>query len=883
MRNCVKTTCPYCGVGCGVLVSKESNGSIAVKGDPDHPANFGRLCSKGLALGDTVGLEGRILKPKIMGRPVEWDEAIQTIAMNFSDTIAKHGPDSVAFYVSGQLLTEDYYVANKLIKGFIGTSNIDTNSRLCMSSSVAGHKRAFGSDTVPQNYEDLEKSDLVVLVGSNLSWCHPVLFQRLKAAKKERGTKVVVIDPRKTATCEIADIHLAIKPGLDVLLFNGLLAYLHKKGAIDIDFVASHVEGFENALVSAKSEANHLPSVAQQCGLSLEDLKEFYNLFLKTEKTLCVYSQGVNQSSQGTDKVNSIINCHLMTGRIGKEGSGPLSVTGQPNAMGGREVGGLANMLAAHMDFTPEAIERVKTFWGAANLATKPGLKAVDMFDAVERGDIKAIWVMATNPVVSLPNANKVQKALEKCDFVVVSDCVNTDTTIFSDVLLPVATWGERNGTVTNTERRISRQRQVLDLPGDALPDWQILTKVAHAMGFEKEFPYDMSYDVFKEHAALSGYENKGTRDFDLSNWISIRREEYNELEPTQWPVNNISKERFFADGQFYTPSGKGNMLGVKFKAPKNKPNASYPYILNTGRIRDQWHTMTRTGLSARLSSHLQEPYLEIHSEQASKEGLRSTDLVKVTSKWGEAILRVKISDAVKNNEVFMPMHWSDENSAHAVVGRLVNPVVDPVSGQPESKHTPVSLSLFKPDWHGLLISRDKIDCSGFSYWTRTLSNGCYIYDLAGLGEPSSWDDYASFLLGEGEIISMKDTKNKHHRFAVVHKNAANGIFFTAQQAANIPSKNWIISLFAKNEISDEERVSLLSAKPAGDMPEKGAIICSCFNIGLNEIQRAIVEKSFVNIDQIGDYLKAGTNCGSCQGEIQQILNIMTEESKIVA
>ncbi|SCA56858.1 Nitrate reductase [Candidatus Terasakiella magnetica] len=880
MADQKRTTCPYCGVGCGVLVTKQEDGSVQIKGDPDHPANFGKLCSKGSALGETLGLENRLLEPKIEGQTVKMDEALNVVAQRFKETAEKYGPDSVAFYVSGQLLSEDYYVANKLIKGFIGTANIDTNSRLCMSSSVVGHKRAFGSDTVPQTYEDLEKADLVVLVGSNLAWCHPVLFQRLKAAQKERGTKVVVIDPRRTATCEIADLHLAVKPGYDVLLFNGLLNYLAQNGAQDSVYVDNHIEGCEQAVAMAAEQASDYQVLARQCDIALADLMTFYDWFLKTEKTLSMYSQGVNQSSQGSDKVNSILNCHLYTGRIGKEGCGPLSVTGQPNAMGGREVGGLANMLAAHMDFTPEAISRVKTFWDSPTIAGKPGHKAVDMFEAVHKGEIKAIWIMATNPAVSLPDANRVRKALETCEFVVVSDCVqNTDTMAYANVVLPAATWGERNGTVTNTERCISRQHSFKELPGEALPDWKIITRVAQKMGFEKAFSYETSYDVFAEHVALSAYENEGTRDFDLSSWQGLSREEFDAIEPIKWPINNNPKDRFFADGKFYTASGKANMLAVDLKAPKHTPTAKYPYVLNTGRIRDQWHTMTRSGLSPRLSSHLHEPYLDIHPDTALKEGLKKQDLVKVESKWGEAILRVKTCDTVKPGELFMPMHWNDENSAHAVVGRLVNPVTDPFSGQPESKHTPVNVSKFQPDWHGLLFSREKIETSGFVYWTRSRSNGCYVYDLAGLGEPSNWDEYASFLLGEGELLSMEDKKRKHHRYAVIKDNVPSGVLITSENQGNIPTRNWIAGLFDQSEVSMEERISLLSAKPVGDVAEKGAIVCSCFNIGLFQIQRAIADEGKVSVEAIGQHLKAGTNCGSCQSEIKDIIAQATTTS----
>jgi assimilatory nitrate reductase catalytic subunit len=458
MGATTRTTCPYCGVGCGVLASRRPGGEVEIKGDPDHPANFGRLCSKGSALGETLSLDDRLLHPMVRGERASWDAALEEIARRFGQTIDEHGPDSVAFYVSGQLLTEDYYVANKLMKGFIGSGNIDTNSRLCMASAVAGHRRAFGADTVPVVYEDLELADLVVLAGSNLAWCHPVLFQRLAAARDARGTKVVVIDPRRTATCDIADMHLALAPGSDVALFNGLLAFLADAGRIDESYVKAHTEGFEEALVTAQSCG--LASTARETGLPESDLRRFYGLFADTPRVVTAFSQGVNQSSRGTDKVNAIINCHLATGRIGRPGMGPFSVTGQPNAMGGREVGGLANQLAAHMIFEDDAHRAlVRRFWQAPRLAERPGLKAVDMFDAVADGRIKAIWIIATNPVDSLPAANKVRAALRACPLVIVSDVTaRTDTAELGHILLPAAAWGEKDGTVTNSERRISRR-----------------------------------------------------------------------------------------------------------------------------------------------------------------------------------------------------------------------------------------------------------------------------------------------------------------------------------------------------------------------------------------------------------------------------------------
>ncbi|MEA1652722.1 molybdopterin-dependent oxidoreductase [Nitrospirillum sp. BR 11164] len=436
LAGAVRSTCPYCGVGCGVVAQADGR----VVGDTDHPANRGRLCSKGSALAETLKDGERLTRPLIDGRAADWTQALDLVAQRFKATIAEHGPDSVAFYVSGQCLTEDYYVANKLMKGFIGSGNIDTNSRLCMASSVAGHNRAFGADVVPGTYEDLELADLVVLVGSNSAWCHPVLHQRLLAARAKRPLRIVAIDPRRTATCEDADLHLAVRPGADVALFNGLLAHLADQDQLDHAWMAAHAEGLEPALAAARQTTDQTAALT---GLDPADLARFYQWFASTPRVVTVYSQGVNQSSVGTDKVNAIINCHLATGRIGKPGCGPLSITGQPNAMGGREVGGLANQLAAHMRFDqPEAIDRVRRFWRAPNLATKPGLKAVEMFDAVLDGRIKALWIIATNPADSLPRADRVREALRACPFVVVSDCWPNDTTALADVVLPAAGWG---------------------------------------------------------------------------------------------------------------------------------------------------------------------------------------------------------------------------------------------------------------------------------------------------------------------------------------------------------------------------------------------------------------------------------------------------------
>ena len=468
----VRTTCPYCGVGCGVLAIPDRACGTRIEGDRDHPANHGRLCSKGSALGETLGFDGRLLHPMIRGADgrlarASWDAALDRVATGFRTIRERHGPDAIAFYVSGQLLTEDYYVANKLMKGFLGSSNIDTNSRLCMASSVAGHTRAFGADIVPGCYEDLDQADLLILTGSNAAWCHPVLYQRMVANKRKRGARIVVIDPRRTATAEEADLVLQIKPGSDSVLFSGLLVHLADTRTVDLDYVAAQTREFVPTLARARQMAPDADAVANLCGIARDDVAAFFDWYRATEKVVSLYSQGVNQSSQGTDKVNAVVNCHLATGRIGKPGMGPFSLTGQPNAMGGREVGGLANQLAAHMRFTPEDVDRVQRFWNAPSVAKGPGLKAVDLFEAIDEGRVKALWVMATNPIVSLAARSCYACGrLAKLDLFVVSEAVAANDTLKAAgsacSASGFATWGEKDGTVTNSERRISRQRGFL-------------------------------------------------------------------------------------------------------------------------------------------------------------------------------------------------------------------------------------------------------------------------------------------------------------------------------------------------------------------------------------------------------------------------------------
>src|SRR5580704_324010 len=649
-----RTTCPYCGVGCGVLATPDGRGGAAISGDGEHPANRGRLCSKGSALGETLSLESRLLHPMIRCKGVmervAWSDALDHVAHRLNHIIARDGAGAVAFYLSGQMLTEDYYVANKLMKGFIGSANVDTNSRLCMASSVAGHRRAFGADVVPCSYEDLDCADLIVLVGSNAAWCHPVLFQRMQANRRERGAKLVVIDPRRTPTADEADLFLPVAPGTDTALFCGLLAHLADTHALDLAYIDAHTTGFENALARARAIASDPLATAAAVGVPVERIETFFALFRATERTVTAFSQGVNQSAQGTDKVNAIINCHLATGRIGRPGQGPFSLTAQPNAMGGREVGGLANQLAAHMDFSSAAVDRVQRFWRAPRMATREGLKAVAMFEAIERGEIKALWVMATNPVVSLPRAAAMREALHKLDlFVVAENVVRNDTVQAGPhLLLPAAAWGEKDGTVTNSERCISRQRPFMPLPGEAKPDWWIVTEVARRLGFASAFAYRSPADVFREHAALSAFENNGSRDFDLGALADLGNADFDRLAPVQWPVlagGTADTRRFFGTGSFYTPDRKAKFIVPEKPAPREKLSTRFPFRLNTGRVRDQWHTMTRTGLSPRLAAHSPEPFVEVHPDDAARAGLRAGGFAKLTSAHGSCVLKVVISE----------------------------------------------------------------------------------------------------------------------------------------------------------------------------------------------------------------------------------------------
>ncbi|WP_160120087.1 nitrate reductase [Rhodovarius lipocyclicus] len=839
-----RTTCPYCGVGCGVLASP----GAPVKGDPAHPANRGRLCSKGTALGETLAHPHRLLHPEVDGKRASWDAALDALAEGFRTALDTHGPEGVALYVSGQLLTEDYYAANKLAKGFLGTANIDSNSRLCMASAVAGHRRAFGEDLVPGIYDDLEQADLLVLVGSNLAWCHPVLFQRIQAARA--GKRIVVIDPRRTATCEGADLHLPLRPGSDVALFNGLLAHLHAVG-----FSAP---GMEAALDAARGL-----DVPALTGLSPEAIATFHAWVAETPRTVTLFSQGVNQSSAGADKANAIINAHLLHGSLGRAGGGPFSVTGQPNAMGGREVGALANMLAGHLEWDrPGEAEALSAFWRAPRLAPGPGLKAVELFNAAAEGRIGALWVMATNPAVSLPAGHAVRSALRRVPMLAVSDCVaDSDTVGMARIRLPALGWGEKDGTVTNSERVISRQRRFLPAPGEARQDWWIISQLAARLGWGGQFAWKGPADIFREHAALTGLARPANRVFDISGLAELTDAEYEAMEPTRWPVARRGEQ----GGRLAPPA---RFVPTAFRPPANLPGEGLPFILNTGRLRDQWHTMTRTGPVPRLMAHLPEPFLAMHPADApAPDGA----LVRVEGTQGQAVLRLRHDTGQRRGEVFAPMHWTEAFAHGARINTAVNPAVDPVSGQPELKHTPVAVEPFACRWQGFVLARRRLALHAAWQAVVPLEGGVWRHELAG-GDQAA-PRFAALREACGvpgaNWVVLEDAAGGHYRAAALRDGQLLAVVFLAPDH-RLPPRDWLAGLFAETAIGSAARRTILAGAPASG-PAPSPTICVCNGVSRARIEDAI-GAGCCSVAAVGDATQAGTGCGSCRPEIAALL-----------
>lgn len=860
----MNSTCPYCGVGCGVSV--RDDGSVA--GDASHPANFGRLCVKGAALGETLNASGRLLWAQVDGQRAPLDTALASAAARLRAIIDQHGPEAVAIYASGQLLTEDYYVANKLMKGYIGAANIDTNSRLCMASAVVGYKRAFGADAVPCCYEDFAAADLVVLVGSNAAWTHPVAYQRLVQAKQQRpAMRVVVIDPRRTASADLADCHLPLRPGSDGALFSGLLNWLAQHNGID-DAMLPHLNGVAETLEAAQPWT--LARVAEACDLEEERLAQFYRLFTRSERVLTLWCMGVNQSATGSDNNNAILNVHLLSGKLGRAGSGPFSLTGQPNAMGGREVGGLANQLAAHMGFSDAECDRLQRFWRSPTVARRPGLTAVALFEAVARGEVKAVWILGTNPAVSMPEGNRVAQALASCPLVIVSDVMaHTDTTAFADILLPALGWGEKNGTVTNSERRLSRQRAFVPPPGEAKPDWWLLAQVAQRLGFVDAFGWSHPAQIFREHAALSGFENHGQRAFDISGLAQISDAQWDRLQPVQWPVNARFPDgcaRLFGDRRFYHGDGKARLLPCA--APAATPvSAALPLLMNSGRIRDQWHTMTRTGAVARLMQHIDEPFIALHPATAQRWGLASGDLARVQSAHGWMAARVRLDSGMRPDELFAPMHWNRQFALQSSVDALVAARGCPHSGQPAFKQTAVRLAPLRVDWQGWLWQRDIAAPADVRYWARAPQPGAQRLTLAGDGAARDWAQ--AQLATQGMQLQQAAGAAGEYRLLAWRDGALQLAFYAAPRLPTL-DQHLIAAAFCTPPGDAAGRFALLVGR-AAQGSTAGRIICSCFGVGETAIRQAIAQ-GYDSPAALGAALKCGTNCGSCLPELKQLL-----------
>jgi assimilatory nitrate reductase catalytic subunit len=684
---------------------------------------------------------------------------------------------------------------------------------------------------------------------------------------------MVVIDPRRTDTAEDAELFLGVKPGTDTALFSGLLVHLADSGALDADYIKDHTSGFDDALARARSIAGSAAATALATGLSEADVAAFFQMFRETPRVVTLYSQGVNQSAQGTDKVNAILNCHLATGRIGKPGASPFSLTGQPNAMGGREVGGLANQLAAHMGFTPPDIDRVRRFWKAPRIATREGLKAVQLFEAIARGQIKALWVIGTNPAVSLPDANAAREALKKLELFVVSENVRSNDTVDAGVhvLLPAQAWGEKSGTVTNSERRISRQRAFLKPAGEAKPDWWILGEVAKRLGFKEAFNFNSAADVFREHAALSAFENNGSRDFDIGALQSLSDDAFETMTPVLWPLREgeAPQQRFFADGRFYANDRKARFVAPDIPALRTETHAGRPLRLNTGRIRDQWHTMTRTGMSQRLGAHLPEPFVEVHPDDASRFGVIDDGFARVTTDYGQCLLKVAFSARQQRGTLFAPIHWSETNASNARVGALVAPFTDPFSGQPESKATPASIAPYEYVFRGFMLSRKQIALPPNLWWARATVAGGYGYLFADNADLARWPSWLKSIAGD-DLAEYHDFGGGVYRAASFAGERIQTCLFVGP-ARDAGDWNVVKSLFAADSLTDEQRRTLLSGRSSEGLASTGPIVCACFGVGRNTICEAIAAGAH-SAAEIGARLKAGTNCGSCIPEMKRLI-----------
>ena len=905
----IKTTCPYCGVGCGVLAKTDGIRITDVRGDPDHPANFGRLCTKGATLHQTTTPYGRALHPEMRSsrsedrKRVSWDVVLDTLAEKFAKTIAEHGPDSVGFYISGQLMTEDYYVFNKLAKGLIGTNNVDTNSRLCMSSAVAGYKATLGADAPPACYDDLNHAELIVIAGSNAAWAHPILYRRLEDAKAKNPTlKVVCIDPRRTETARASVLHLPILPGTDVALFNAVLHWLLWEDAVDAAYIAEHTEGFAE-LKTAVRECT--PTwAARICGVNEAQVVEFATWWKQSSATLSMYCQGLNQSACGTDKNAALINLHLATAQIGKPGAGPFSLTGQPNAMGGREVGGLANLLPGHRDVVnPEHRAEIAKFWGVESLPPTPGKSAIEMFDAVKRGEIKLLWIACTNPAQSLPDLRAVAESFAKAECVIVQEAFRTtETAQLADVLLPASTWGEKHGTVTNSERRVTHVNSVVPPPGEARHDWHIVVDFARRLEAKLRpnlptlFPYETVEAIFNEHR-----ETTRGRDLDITGMSYASLDQFG---AQQWPLHEgetVGKTRLYEDGIYPTATGKAEFKVTPYKGVAEPVDARYPLALTTGRLRDQWHGMSRTGRVPQLYGHEPEPMLTMNTTDAARRLLIAGEVVRVASRRGELVVRLAVSEDVRSGQCYVPMHWGKltlaSTGSHGI-NALTLPAFDPISKQPELKHTAVRVERAELPWSLVAFAyvesgRDPVAVGDeLREIARGLSNAGNAFfastTLIGNARPGvllrlaaehapertalEQIDRILGLTGLATLAYDDPRRNLSRRVRV-----DDGRLVGVRLAGDLAAETWMRDFFLSGASVIELRQRLLAGSataPQGFKP-RGRVVCNCFNVSENEIIDFCATAngdSFVKLTNLQNEQKCGTNCGSCLPELRSLV-----------
>lgn len=915
-----RSTCPYCGVGCGVIIESDGEQITGVRGDPEHPANFGRLCTKGSTLHLTASApitrQTRLLHP--MRREhrgeaplrVGWDSALELAAESFAQIIGEHGPDAVGFYISGQLLTEDYYVFNKLAKGLIGTNNVDTNSRLCMSSAVAGYKMTLGADAPPNCYDDVNHADCLFIVGSNTAWAHPILFRRIEEAKARRSQmKIVFCDPRRTDTAEIADLYLPLQPGTDVMLFHGLLHIMLWEGWTKPDYIAAHTNGFDELKAIVRECTPD--AVSQLCGIRKEDLFTAARWFATSPATLSLYCQGLNQSSSGTAKNAALINLHLATAQIGRPGAGPFSLTGQPNAMGGREVGGLANLLSAHRDMAnPAHRAEVAALWGVPTVPDKPGKTAVEMFQAAADGEIKALWIACTNPAQSMPDQATVRRALERAEFVVVQEAFSTTATCdYADLLLPATTWGEKTGTVTNSERRISRVRPAVAKPGGTRHDWAIAVEFAQRLekrlrrGLGTLFPYSLIDEAAGVEAVWNEHrESTRGRDLDITGMSYAMLEQA----PQQWPLRAgeaVGKARLYEDGVFPTADGRAKFAAVAYRPVAEPRESRYPFSLTTGRLRDHWHGMSRTGTLGRLFGHVPEPMVQMNRQDMARRRLQEGDLVHVTSKRGSIVLPVQASDEVGLSQAFIAMHWGSEflsgcSSAGerlAGVNAITTSAYCPSSKQPELKHAAVKILKAELPWSLLAVAWLPEDAAqaareplralmgGFPFATcvpfgreRT---GLLFRAAAYEAPPEEWlqrIEQALQLAGP-QALRYADPKKGQRRAMRLARHGENTMLEGFLLAGDTSAEAWIKTLL-QDQLPAQAYGRLLlapGAKAPVAVQARGKQVCTCFNVTDTQITDHLAAchgSEDARLAQLQGALKCGTNCGSCVPELKRMV-----------